>query len=88
MYWNIPFPPITRFIAAKNTLRKYQKAVLTELLEKHRARSFFNDSFGKLFMEFAEKEQLTEDQMLSELFLFIVAGKLCRQMIDQVQMVP
>lgn len=72
--YNLPWKPIQKYLQAKAMIEKYQRIVLHKLQEKHRQGSFVNDSFGKLFMEYAEKEQLSEDEMLSELFLFIVAG--------------
>lgn len=65
---------MARFIEAKRVIRIYQVEVFQHLQAKYRADELSHGSFGYLLMQFAEENGLTEEEVLSELLVFIIAG--------------
>jgi cytochrome P450 len=71
--------PIGRFYDAFGKLRALRRRVLAHLRQKYKDQSFQSACFGKLLMEFVDSEMaagtgITEDDVESELMIFILAG--------------
>lgn len=71
---HLPFPMLQRYRSAEQTLRKYQRMILQHLVRKRANNEFAFDSFGKIFMDFCVENTLSEEEMLAELLIFIIAG--------------
>ncbi len=56
-------------------IEKYQRELLIHMQERYKSNQLTEGSFAKIFMDFAVQEKLTEEEMLSEIFIFLVAGK-------------
>ena len=63
-----------RFIQARRVIRKYQLEIYHHLRDKYAKNELSEGSFGYLLMKFSEEANLTEDETLSELFIFLIAG--------------
>lgn len=75
----IPMPEaVAEYKAATKTLRKYELLVLNQLHRKRTEGSFSTNSFAKLLMEFIDQEKPSMPDLLSEIRIFMIAGK-CSQ---------
>lgn len=72
-----PPAPIARYLGALRTVRKFQEELLTSIRQKYANNELSSHCFAKLLLDFAKEENLTEEEIYSELFVFIVAGKVC-----------
>ena len=50
--------------------------VLNNMKSKYQSNLLPEGSFAKIILDFAGQENLTEEEILSELLLFILAGKI------------
>jgi hypothetical protein len=71
----LPFYPYKQYATAASIIREYQVDILNHLRGKYRNGELAQDSFGYILMEFGGLHQLTEEEYLSEILVFIVAGK-------------
>ncbi len=69
-------PALNRWYDASEILRKYQMEVLNNMKSKYQSNLLPEGSFAKIILDFAGQENLTEEEILSELLLFILAGKI------------
>lgn len=74
MKWNIPLGKIQAYKQTLSIIEKYQRLVLNNLRKKYAQGDFKNPSFGKMLMDFAMANDLTNEEIMSELFLFMIAG--------------
>ncbi len=72
--WNVPIYPYKEFSQAASTIRKFQIDILNRLKEKHKLNELVDGSFGKILMDFGCQFCLTDEELLSEILVFIVAG--------------
>jgi hypothetical protein len=72
--WNIPFDKIQTYRRALSVIEKYQLLVLNNLRKKYASNEFSDPSFGKILMDFAMANDLSNEQIMSELFIFMIAG--------------
>lgn len=57
-----------------NTVREFTKDILQSIREKYREGSLHTQCFAKMLLDFGLEEGLTEEELLSEILLFMVAG--------------
>lgn len=75
MRWNLPFQKIEQLKVALSTIEKFQRIILHHLRSTYASHGFTNNSFGKILMDFAMENDLTNEEIMSEIFLFMIAGE-------------
>lgn len=68
-------PQLNTWHRTVKVIRKYQMEVLNNMRERYKNDQLAEGSFAKILMDFAEHEYLTQDEILSELLIFMIAGE-------------
>lgn len=68
-------PQLNAWKRTTKVIKKFQLEVLSNMRQKYKTQQLAEGSFAKILMDFAEQEHLTEDEILSELLIFMIAGE-------------
>ena len=71
---NIPFFYVTKYRNAMSTVREFTTDILREIRQKYQDKTLNELCFAKMLLDLALEEGLTEEEILSEILLFMVAG--------------
>lgn len=71
----VPIKAYQQYNHAIEVIQRYQEVLLMKIKMKYKNQTLSKYSFSQVLMNFATEHHLTDEEILSELFVFIIAGK-------------